>query len=200
MKYFKRKYFLERWTIAEFQDGATFSEGVFPIWFIFIVEITHLSKKWDKPRVNRELYLQYNFCYINTFTSAVILRQLSAELWTNICMKNWAFLETFTTVKQLFVSSFFLLFSLAFRSLKICNASFSTCRCIHYQLNWRPNQHTSTLPLSSLYWFIQRLGLLWITHAIRTFHRANCGHFAYYTAGLISGPSIYDIQRYNEVI
>lgn len=37
---------------------------------------------------NQESYLQYNFWYMNIFTSKVILRQLSTELGTNIYMKN----------------------------------------------------------------------------------------------------------------
>ena len=44
------------------------------------------------------------------------------------------------------------------------------------------------------------LGLLGIALAIRAFHIANCGHLGFSTASLISGPSMEDIQRHNEVI
>lgn len=44
------------------------------------------------------------------------------------------------------------------------------------------------------------LGLLGIALAIRAFHTANCGHLDFSTASLISGPSMVDIQRHNEVI
>ena len=43
-------------------------------------------------------------------------------------------------------------------------------------------------------------GLLGIALAIRAFHTANCGHLGFSTASLISGPSMEDIQRHNEVI
>lgn len=37
---------------------------------------------------NQESYLQYNFWYINIFTSEVILSQFSTAVGTNIYMKN----------------------------------------------------------------------------------------------------------------
>lgn len=39
-----------------------------------------------------------------------------------------------------------------------------------------------------------------IALAIRAFHTANCGHLGFSMASLISGPSVEDIQRHNEVI
>lgn len=55
--------------------------------FIFNIEITCFSKKWDRPRVITKSHI-YKTCfwYANTFTSEVIVRQLSTELGINIYM------------------------------------------------------------------------------------------------------------------